>query len=487
MPVNPYNYSAQPSTVMGTTSEGFVTALGLLADVPQVRKKLLSRHGMEKNWYTMLKEMGLGMSVQGPIYAHWEQDWIINNFLAGTVITPSTGPGTSVVIALDAASMYTTTVTGYGTQSFSYPAQWDIIKLVDNTEAQIILKDETVTPHRLTVRPRLSTNDIALKLTAGNRYWITGNAFAEGTLGADPKEPRLYRQQNNPQIIKSSYGITGSAMTDIMPVYKSEGQTGNYMMIVGSETTEKLQMDRISKALWFGVQGDGNVTQNMAAAQNRVAPVRTTQGVDDYITNSGGNLLSYIYGNFSMVDFDNIGTILQRERAGTKTFLVPMAYGLRTQVDNTLKTYMNNTCFQYASQSGKIKSDMFSSFSDPNDFFLWLGFDGVHKGGYNYLLRTQEELNEQMGAGTEGYNWSGVGYVLPIDFVQSKFDKDATASVGYRYKELNGYNREMEQHYTGGAGVDFATSSIDAKFLDIRSEIGAENALANLMIKLVGI
>lgn len=487
MPVAPYNYSNQPSSVMGTTSEGFVTGLGLLADIPQVRKDLLSRHGMDKNWYTMLKEMGLGMPLEGPVYAHWEKDWIINNFLAGTVITPSTGPGTAVVIALDTASMYTTTVTGYGTQSFSYPAQWDIIKLVDNSEAQIILKDETVTPHRLTVKPRLSTNDIATKLTAGNRYWITSNAFAEGTLGADPKEPRLYRQQNNTQIIKSAYGITGSAMTDRMPVKAIGGQEGNYMMIVGSEDTEKQQMDKISKALWFSVQGDNNVTQNMAAAQNRVAPVRTTQGLDDYITNSGGNLLSYPFGNLSMGDFDNIGTILQRERAGTKTFLVPTAYGLRTQIDNTLKTYMNNTCFQYAAQSGKIKSDMFSSFSDPQDFFLWLSFDGVHKGGYNYLLRTQEELNEQMGAGTEGYNWAGVGYVLPIDFVQSKFDKDATASVGYRYKSLGGYNREMEQHYTGGAGLDPATSSIDAKFLDIRSEVGAEMALANLMIKLIGI
>lgn len=487
MPVAPYNYSAQPSSVMGTTSEGFVTGLGLLADAPQVRKNLLSRHGMDKNWYTMLKEMGLGQPLEGPVYAHWEKDWIINNFLAGTVITPSTGAGTAIVVALDAASMYTTTVNGYGTQSFSYPAAMDIIKLVDGSEAQITLKDETVNPHRLTVKPRLSTNDIATKLTAGNRYWITSNAFAEGTGGADPKEARLYRQSNNTQIIKSAYGITGSAMTDIMPIKNIGGQEGNYMMIIGSEDTEKQQMDKISKALWFQVQGDGNVTQSMTAAQSRQGPVRTTQGLDDYITNSGGNLLTYSYGNFGIPDFDNIGTILQRERAGTKTFLVPTAYGLRTQVDNVLKTYMNNTCFQYAAASGKIKSDMFDSFSDKNDFFLWLSFDGVHKGGYNYLLRTQEELNEQMGAGTEGYNWSGVGYVLPIDIVQSKFDKDATASVGYRYKGLGGYSREMEQHYTGGAGLDPATSSIDAKFLDIRSEIGAEQALANVMIKLIGI
>jgi len=487
MPVAPYNYSNQPSTVMGTTSEGFVTGLGLLADIPQVRKDLLSRHGMEKNWYTMLKEMGLGMAVEGPNYAHWEQDWIINNFLVGSIVTPSTGPSTSVVIALDTASMYTTTVTGYGTQSFSYPAQWDIIKLVDNTEAQIVLKDETVTPHRLTIKPRLTTNDLVSKLNPGSRYWITSNAFGEGTLGADPKEPRLYRQTNNCQIIKSSYGITGSAMTDRMPVKAIGGAEGNYMLVVGSESTEKLHMDRISKALWFSVQGDNNVTQNMGAAQNRPTPVRTTQGLDDYIVNNGGNILTYAFGNLAMPDFDNVGTILQRERVASKTFLMPMAYGLRTQVDNTLKTYMNNTCFQYAAASGKISSDMFNSFSDKNDFFLWLAFDGVHKGGYNYLLRTQEELNEQMGAGTEGYNWAGVGYVLPIDFVQSRFDKDATASVGYRYKELNGYNREMEQHYTGGAGIDPATSSIDAKFLDIRSEIGAENALANTMIKLIGI
>lgn len=478
-----YNYSNQPSAIAAVASEGLFTAMQLAADIPQVRRQLMARHNMQKSFFAMLKELGLGSPLSGPTFAHWEEDWIINNFLVGSVITASTGAGTNMVVQLDASSMYTTNIPGVGNQSFSYPAQWDIIKLPDESEAQIILKDVTTNPaqHRLTLRPRDSAVDLAGKVVANGRYFISTNAFGEGTYGATPKIPRLFRFSGIPQIVKSAFTETGSSMTNKLPVTSVQGQEGSYM-IIGSEATEKLQYDRLSKALIFGKTGN-NVTVTSDATGQPVL-VKTTQGMDDFIENNG-NLLSYASSGLDIDDFDAMGTIFERERIGTKNILLPVAYGLRTQISNTLKDYMNNTAFGYAVQSGGFRSDLFNEFSSPEDFFLWLDFSGIHKAGYNYLIRTMSELTEQMGAGTEGYNYSGNGYAIPVETFTNKDGSNATLpSIGYRYKELGGYSREMEIKYTGGAGLTPATTSLDAKNLDIRSEIGGEWALGNHMIKL---
>ena len=151
---------------------------------------------------------------------------------------------------------------------------------------------------------------------------------------------------------------------------------------------------------------------------------------------------------------------------------------------------MNNTCFQYAKNNAAFKSSIYDGYTDPEDFFLWLGFAGFHKAGYNYLLRNVPELDEAMGAGTAGYNWDNTGWVVPIELFNNKNPKPGESArlpmCGYRYKALDGYDREYEIGMTGGAGKFPKTSSLDASALDIRSDIGGEWGLGNRMIKIVG-
>src|SRR6185312_6815877 len=141
-----YVYPTSPTAVNAASSEQLYTALSYAQDNPQLRRTLMQRHNMQKNFYAMLKEMGLGSSVAGPSFSHYEQDWIINNFQVGSVITDSGGAGQNVVIALSAASMYTNTSADGITVNFSYPAVNDIVKLPDNSECTIILTDITTDP-----------------------------------------------------------------------------------------------------------------------------------------------------------------------------------------------------------------------------------------------------------------------------------------------------------------------------------------------------
>lgn len=480
-PLYNYNPNTQPSVVAATASEGFFTSLQLAQDIPQVRRQLMQRHDLVKNWYSTLKELGLGSPLKGPELAHWEEDWITNNILIGAIVTASTGAGTQMIVALDAASMYATNLPGVGAQAFSYPAQWDILRLPSGDDAQIMFKDVSVTPHRLTLKPRDPSIDLAGKVAGGSRYWIYTNAFGEGTYGATPKIPRLFRWSNNTQIIKSAYVETGSSMTNVMPITNIDGMEGSFK-IVGGWATEKLQMERISKALWWGKKGT-NVTVTSDATGQTVL-VKTTQGLDNYIEQNG-TLLTAPAGGLDIDTFDSIGEIFERERISSKNILMPVGYGLHTQISNTLKEFMTNTAFSYAKNS-PLKSDIFDGFSTPEDFFLWLDFSGIHKNGFNFLLRNQPELTEQMGAGTEGYNIRNTGYAMPIETFTNKDGGNASQpSLGYRYKALNDYSREYEVGYTGGAGTKPKTSSLDAMAMDIRSDIGGEYALGNHMIKIV--
>lgn len=484
-----YNYPSAPTAINATSSEGLYTALQYAQDNPQLRRQLMQRHNMQKNFYAMLKEMGLGSPVAGPSFAHYEQDWIQNNFQVGSVITDSGGAGQNVVLALSNASMYTNTFDG-STVYFSYPAVNDIVKHPDGSEYTIIAKDITTVPanHRITLRPRLSTKVATGLFVANSRYWISTNSFGEGTFGAPPKIPLTYRFTGNTQIIKSSAVESGSAMTDKLPIVNPDGVEGSFGKVIAIPATEKLQMDRISKALLFGKQGDGNVTV-VSDASGQTVPNRTTQGLDDFIENRG-TIYPFTAGALTIDDIDGFGTIFNRERVGSKDILGLVSYGLHTQMENTLKLYMNNTCFQYAKNNQAFKSNIFDGYSDPNDFFLWLGFSGFHKAGFNYLLRNVPELDEVMGAGTTGYNWNNQGWIVPIELFKNSDPTTGNSAMlpmcGYRYKELGGYNREWEVGYTGGAGTFPKTSSLDASAVDIRSDIGGEWGLGNHMIKIIG-
>lgn len=483
-----YNYASSPTAVQAVNSEGLFTAWQLAADIPQVRKQLMVRHNYTKNFYHTLRELGLGSSLIGPSIAHWEEDWIINNFVVGTIVTPSTGAGTNVTFALDATSMYSTTLPGSVTGNFSYLAENDIVQLIDGSQCQVVVGgvNQTTNPFQITVAPAQTTQDLAGKIVTGGRYWIPTNSFAEGTFGAKPKTPRVFRWSNNTQIIKTNFTETGTSATNKLPFRNIEGQEGS-MMIIGGDAAQRTHFQRLGGALFFGKQNN-NFTST-SNATGFVSPNKTTQGFDDYVS-TYGNLLPYTTGAFDMDDFDAVTEIFNRERIGTKNILFLCAFNLDAQVNTLLKDYMDHTCFDYAAAKWPFKSNigpMVDEMGGAKDFFLWLDFAGFKKNSYNILKKHQYELDDVQEAGTTGYPWPNTGYFLPATSYKNPEGSDGwSPSIGYKYKALNGYSREMQTTYTGGAPVMAgATSTLDAYLMDLLSEVAGDFGLGNQIVKAV--
>jgi len=473
MPAGPFTYPTSPTVVSTQASQSLFTALELLRDVPQLRRQFMQRHSYRNNFYTILNEMGMGTPVKGPEYIHWEEDWIKNNFVVGSIITPATTPGTTMVIQLDSTSMYSTTISG-ASVALSFPKLYDIIEVpLTRIQAMVVNKDTVTNPaaHRLTLKPIKATDNLLGQVVAGGRYFITSNSFAEGMPGNSPDFFIPFRYVNNVQIVKSAFTETGSSMTNELPYEPIPGREGSFRL-KGIENTEKLHRDRLSGALVFGQTID-NITQQ-SAQLDYATPAKGTQGMFDFAVNNGNNI-EHIPGLYDIDQFYIFSEIFERERISGNSIMMSMGYRYYTELETVLKDYMNNTCFNYVKDSlpaGVVGQNV-------EGYFLGLGFRGATIGRYNYIFKVFDEFSDVMGAGTTGYNYPDTCVATPIATMTNRWNKNSIPSFGYRYKELGGYNREWEFFNLGGAGPIQKTDDFDLMKSHFRSEIGFEASLGN--------
>ncbi|WP_418360165.1 hypothetical protein [Sphingobacterium detergens] len=474
-----YNYNNHPTAVGGVASEQLFTAYQFVQDNPQFRRQLMDRHPkLKKNFFSLLKELGLGTRASGPELGHYEKDWPINNFQIGTIVTAPSGPGQPGIYALDPGSMLTSNFPGVGMVTFSYPSERDIVYLPNGKSAFLVKKNTDVNPHQITLKPLNDTDTLVGAITAGGRYFIGDNASPEGSGSVESKVARYFKYTNVFQIFKSKFSITGTALTNQLPFKNIEGKEGSFL-IEGTTDSEALHMWRLSKGLFFG-QTSNNLTGYSEGLGHDVQ-IKTTQGMDQYVEQEG-HIVPTTPGTFGIENLDSVDEILTRERAGADVYLLPMGYNLFQSWNNNMIDFMKDNCFPFV--KGSFQNSPIFSETDGNDHFLWLDFAGARKNGRTWLAKHFSELDEQMGAGTEGYSWKNTGYALPVDMFENKGGTNPKQScIGYEYKALNGYSREFEMYNHGGAGPITKTSEIDAMNLEWRSEIGGHFGLGNQWVK----
>lgn len=465
-----FSYSATPTGITAVGSEGLFTALQLYADNPQVKRKLYERHGYRKSLYLILDQMGLGTPVKGPNYIHWEKDWFKQTFVVGSVITPTGGTGNPIVIAIKAESMLTKSIDGVSVP-FSFPQEQDIIEMPGTRQKAIItLKDTSVSPHRLTIKP-MSNFDMAAYVIADARFFIASNAWAEGTRGAKSRLSIDSRYINNTQIFKARYSETGSSLTNELPYEPIPDKMGSYLLR-GTDEAEKWLYDQISGAFITGIKSAYVPQTATDLAYDPI--VKTTQGMIDYGVTEGTEI-NHTIGGFDVDHFDSIGEVMRRERVNSKIISGWMGYGYRKEVENTLVDFFLRDLSVY---KDKVKPEAMNG-TDPNDFFAWLGFSGLHKNGFDFVFNTLDELDDPQGMGVANYNYSYLGMWMPADTLKNKGDKRDIPSIGFRYKELDGYSRKYELWPTGGAGPIKKTSDVDIMNNDFRADMGFEAALGS--------
>ena len=449
----------------GIAGQPVITTMYDLAPWYQIRS-VFSRHSIAPSFRMLLRAFGGGFTrgVSADRTSHYEEDWRESLLHVGSIVTAAGGAGNSMVIALDASSMYSPGITSGGaTRKASYPQKGQRILFPDGQVAYIESKNVTTDPHRLTIKPALSTVDLDTVVTAGEKYFIFDNAWGEGTGLPTGVLQRLYKYTNTFQIIKHAFGASGSALTtEFLPVWEREGE--NIAMILKPKTIQDFERS-VSNALLFGQQMN-NISDTTGSQLGYDVAITGTEGLLAF-SNSNGYIDTYTPGSYAISDFYSVTRAMEQERGGGKYLVGWQGYDIYTEMEQVFQNY-----YQYSllpkmvdglvARSGpQTMTDGWQP-SNEGDFVAWLGFKYAHLGGYTLMMGQMHEFNHPLGAGATGYDYMGYSIWQPVGTTLDMKTNQPVANLGYEWRELDGYKREAIFATIAGAGVAGAGGYVPA-------------------------
>lgn len=500
MPLSPFIDPAGPIGYNPTAN--FSTAGGGMAATPvvstlydydpfSIMRAIFMRHGMPPTFLQVLDMMGpdFNRGVSAPTTGHYEKDWIESLVKIGSVVTPSAGVGTNLVLALDATMMYNPSITvgGVAAQA-SYPRVRQILQSPTGKQGMIIAKNTSVTPHQITVRPLKTTVDLAGAFIATGTYFISNNAHAQGSGLPQGVLPRLYKYTNTFQITKEAFGITGTEMTNKTFAQVRAGEDGSIMLQLDMDTVKRFDKARSGSILW----GDqiNNITDTATAVDYDI-PISGTEGFIPWTT-VNAHTDPYTTGSYAIADFYVVTTIMEQESIGTNELLTLDGYNLWVEREKAMVTFFANSTWPMMMKKVQSKYELtFDDWQpeDDNDFIQWLGFRGYHVGGFTVFFKKMNEFSEAVGAGAAGYTYNTWSIYIPLTNVTDRSSGRQRPLIGYEWKAIEGYSRKAIVAQLGGVGVGgqggykpIAVNEFDALRCGMVSELAFHGATANKIV-----
>ena len=256
--------------------------------IPQ-QVDLFDRHVGYVGFAMLLSAMGASKGCKNPTFGHYELPWEADTFTIASVTTAAGGAGNDIVITLSADDMYNTSVTSNSVAiQTSYPLVGDVVEFYDRVQAQVVVKDTSFSPHRLTLRPLNAADDMDASALATNTYGIVYNLHAEGSGLPASRAPRIITYSNGFGVIKHKVAITGHELTNAVYHQTIPGDNSSagqsIYQLMKHEDLKRYEMSR-SGMLLFG-QSPDNLTE-LVVSTNLDTPVEGTEGFIDFALTSG--------------------------------------------------------------------------------------------------------------------------------------------------------------------------------------------------------
>lgn len=456
---------------------------------PAEMVQVFERHSRSVGYRLMLKAYGFTRGASTPTVGHYEYPWYKDLVTVGSIVTPAGGAGADMVIALSADNMYDPGLDSGGSAiKASYPVVGDILAFPDGNRARVKSKNTATDPHQLTLTPLKAAVDLDSSVSAGESYAITDNAFGEGTGLPAGRTSRVMKYTNDFQILKEAAMTSGSEMTNQAYFEPIPGTQGSFVLRVKWETMQRFE-DKCDGALLLGSSID-NVTD--ASTQMGIdVTVKGTEGLYDF-ARLNGYTINYTVGSLTTADFDTIARTYELERIGVKEIAGWQGIDYYQEQENALQALLNGDL------TANIASSRFAFNMDPNDenqlvdsgdFAMNIGFRALRKSGYNFSWKSLHTFNEAIGLGHSDYDYTQKSIWTPLGYTEDKVTGGTSGTIGYEYKELNGYSREHVVAPINGLGVagtggvsPIAVNQYDISQLGMLSEIAAHNTCANHVI-----
>lgn len=448
-----------------------------------IYQAVAQRHSEMPGFRMMLRMQDAARRVSAPTTGHYEQDWKTSLVNILSVVTPSGGAGQTAVLELATTSMYNAGATiGGSARQASFVRVGDVLQSPGGVAARVEAKTTSTTPHRITIKPLLTADDVAGEFAANETYAIFSNMWAEGSGLPESVVPRITKYTNSFQIIKDGAAITGTELTNKTFVQWTAGQDGS--IFVEMEKSAMYRYERATcYALLFGVAAD-NLTENSTSVGHDVS-ITGTQGLIPFIEGNG-HVDTYTVGSYDISDFDQTATLLRQERVGTWKITTYDGYGIFQETENALQDLLNaNLSVELLKDLGKgmnVSGESMQPFED-SDFSFYVGFRALKKSGFTFYFHLLHEFDEVVGAGAAGYDYPNYRIAVPLGTATDKANGSNVPFVSYEYKGLNGYDRHDLVDQYGGVGtgpvVGRASNQYDLTQMGIVTELAGHFACPN--------
>ena len=441
-----------PSMFKKTTTQNYVSTLSI--HKPEVTEEFVQRYG-DQSLTGLLDAMGAMVPAAGKKVEHWEEDFIHQGVTANGAVTATQATTTAVTLTVDAINAL---------------RKNDIV-LFPNGDSGIVTGFSGLD---VTVHP-LSTWVTGGTLVADNgTVVVTGNAHAENTGQPASITPGKIHYSNDMQILKESYVVSGSEMTNVVWFQVQDpntGKAGYLWYIKGEADTYKRFVNYCEMQMLTGVKATNASNINTALGVSD-ADFQTSEGLLDFIEN-GGNVQNYnALAGFGLSDFDAMVRTLSKNR-GSKENTLFCGTDLSLAIDDSIAAMFAGGGVSYG------------AFNGAEELAVAFGFKSFQRGGYTFHKKTYDPFSYYGMLGADGYKYNGMGFLVPGEGGVDTKTRERVPALRVRYKEAGGYSREMEHWFEGSAGLDVPTSDVDNLSCHYRTERCFEGFGANrfMMIK----
>jgi len=437
-----------PSAFQVATSENYVSTLNI--HKPEIADDFVNRYG-DQSLMGFLDAIGSMAPVAARKFEHYEDDWLHQNFTqTGTPTVAAAGTTITIAAAfLDAAGN-------------SFPRIGDIIQNAYGEIALVTAKPTastiTLVPYKAAAWTTLAATDVLI---------IIGNEHSEGTGQPAGITPTANHYENFTMIMKDSFEVTGSEATNKIWFKVNDAATGKsgYLWYLKGEGDTYKRFNNYCETQMLLGQAATNTNLPGTIGQGGITG---TEGLLDFM--KSGNLQNYNnLAGFNLTDFDAMIRTLDANR-GAKENTIWAGIDLSLAIDDAVAAMFAGGGISYG------------AFNGAEELAVAFGFKSFTRGGYTFHKKVYDALNYQPMMGASGYNYSGMGLVIPGDNGRDAKSREAVPSLRVRYKEAGGYSRKMEHWLTGSAGLANPTSDVDELRCHYRTERGFEGFANNRFI-----
>jgi hypothetical protein len=443
-----------PSAFQVATNENYVSTLSI--HKPEVAEDFVDRYG-EQSLMGFLDAVGAMAPVAQRKYEHYEDDYLHQNFTQENTVTVAAA-GTTITLA-DAYFS-----DGAGATGSHFLRVGDI---VENPYGEIALCTARATNDTAVLTPY--KNAAWTQIVAADLLIVIGNEWSEGTGQPDGITPTANHYENYTMIMKDSFQVTGSEATNKIWFKVNDAATGKsgYLWYLKGEGDTYKRFNNYCETQML--LGQVATNTNLAGTIGQ-GGINGTEGLLEFMRSGNSQTYNQLAG-FNLSDFDSMIRTLDTNR-GSKENTMWCGIDLSLAIDDAVAAMFAGGGISYG------------AFNGAEEIAVAFGFKSFTRGGYTFHKKTYDAFNYLPMFGAAGYNYSGMGMVIPGDMRKDAKTGSSMPSLRVRYKEAGGYSRKMEHWLTGSAGLANPTNETDNMEVHYRTERGFEGFASNRFILL---